>query len=55
MMAEQDRGLSREELEQTEGEPLPAREVMSIVTAKPGVIPIPTDPTLPPDDPNPND
>ena len=37
---------SRDELEQQKGEPLPKREVMSILSTSPSVIPIPEDPTL---------
>jgi hypothetical protein len=44
---EQEEGLTQEELEAQEGEPLPAREAMSIISTKPGLIAIPTDPTLP--------
>jgi hypothetical protein len=46
-MPKQDKELTQEELERQHGEPLPDREVMSIISTKPGVIPIPTDPTGP--------
>jgi hypothetical protein len=49
-MSEKEQGLTREELEAQEGEPLPAREVMSIVELDPNVISIPEDPTMPVDD-----
>lgn len=52
MSKKEDGELTREELEAQDGEQLPAREVMSIISTKPGVIAIPTDPTLPADDPN---
>jgi hypothetical protein len=38
--------LTKQELEAQSGEPLPAREVMSLLTTNPGVIAIPEDPTL---------
>ncbi|MDX6438536.1 MAG: hypothetical protein QOF45_1119 [Gaiellaceae bacterium] len=41
----EDRELTREELEQQKGKNLPAREVMSTVSANPGLIAIPEDPT----------
>jgi len=54
-MAEKDESAyTREELEEQDGEPLPPREVMSIISTKPGLIAIPTDPTLPVDEDNPN-
>jgi hypothetical protein len=40
-----ERELTREELEQQEGESLPAREVMSMISTNPGLIAIPEDPT----------
>lgn len=45
-MAKKRTKRSKDELEQQGGEPLPKREVMSIVTTNPGLISIPEDPTL---------
>jgi hypothetical protein len=42
----EDRELTREELERQQGENLPAREVMSMVSTNPGLIAIPEDPTM---------
>jgi hypothetical protein len=42
----EDKELTREELERQKGENLPAREVMSMISANPGLIAIPRDPTL---------
>jgi hypothetical protein len=56
-MAEHDRELSREELEQTEGEPLPAREVMSLIDPDPSqfsVLPVKPE-TMPTEHVPPND
>ncbi len=47
--------LTQDELEQQDGEVLPAREVMSIISQNPGLISIPEDPTIIPiDDPKPD-
>jgi hypothetical protein len=54
-MSDQDEKLTRDELEEQDGEPLPAREVMSTINLEPGLISIPTDPTIIPlDDPRPD-
>jgi hypothetical protein len=41
-----DRELTQEELERQKGRNLPAREVMSTVSANPGLIAIPENPTM---------
>ena len=54
-MSDQDQKLTRDELEAQEGEPLPAREVMSTLDLDPGLIAIPKDPSIIPiDDPRPD-
>jgi hypothetical protein len=52
-MSSEDRELTQEELEAQNGDPLPAREVMSLLTTNPsvGIVPLPDDPTLPADPP----
>jgi hypothetical protein len=40
---------TKDELEQQKGEPLPKREVMSILSSQPSLISIPEDPTITPE------
>jgi len=57
-MAEQDTGLTREELEQQNGEQLPPREVMSVIDPDPTQLSVPPDKfgdqIIPIDDPRPD-
>jgi hypothetical protein len=56
-MTEQDTGLTREELEEQNGEQLPPREVMSVIDPDPSQLAVPLPPssdgTIPIDDPRP--
>ena len=54
-MSDQEQKLTQDELEAQDGAPLPPREVMSTIDLEPGLISIPTDPTIIPiDDPRPD-
>jgi len=53
-MSEQDKKLTRDELEAQDGERLPDREVMSTIDLNPGMIRMPEDATLILDDPRPD-
>ena len=53
-MGDHDQKVTRGELEAQDGEPLPARELMSMIDLDPAVMPIPKDPEIIPiDDPSP--
>jgi hypothetical protein len=54
-MTEQDTKLTREELDEQNGEQLPPREVMSVIDPDPGQLGVPpsSDGTIPIDDPRP--